>query len=244
MSHERPYLSIVIPAYNEEKRIGETLQKILEFIATKSFPAEILVVDDGSVDGTVDVVNSFSNEKIPLKVISYEKNWGKGYAIKTGMLAAGGEYALFTDADMSTPVEMLERFEPHMKEGVEVIIGTRKTAGAYVGKHQPLYRENMGKVFTWLSNRLLGLDTSDFTCGFKCFHRRTIEPVFGSQRISGWGYDTEIIFIARRKGFRIQEIPVSWFNDEATRVKLWKNVFTCLSELYQIRNNNRKGLYG
>ena len=244
MSHERPYLSIVIPAYNEEKRIGETLQKILEFIATKSFPAEILVVDDGSVDGTVDVVNSFSNEKIPLKVISYEKNRGKGYAIKTGMLAAGGEYALFTDADMSTPVEMLERFEPHMKEGVEVIIGTRKTAGAYVGKHQPLYRENMGKVFTWLSNRLLGLDTSDFTCGFKCFHRRTIEPVFGSQRISGWGYDTEIIFIARRKGFRIQEIPVSWFNDEATRVKLWKNVFTCLSELYQIRNNNRKGLYG
>ena len=244
MSHERPYLSIVIPAYNEEKRIGETLQKILEFIATKSFPAEILVVDDGSVDGTVDVVNSFSNEKIPLKVISYEKNRGKGYAIKTGMLAAGGEYALFTDADMSTPVEMLERFEPHMKEGVEVIIGTRKTAGAYVGKHQPLYRENMGKVFTWLSNRLLGLDTSDFTCGFKCFHRRTIEPVFGSQRISGWGYDTEIIFIARRKGFRIQEVPVSWFNDEATRVKLWKNVFTCLSELYQIRNNNRKGLYG
>ena len=244
MSHERPYLSIVIPAYNEEKRIGKTLKRILKFIATKSFTAEILVVDDGSVDGTVDVVNSFSNEKIPLKVIGYEKNRGKGYAIKTGMLAAGGEYALFTDADMSTPVEMLERFEPHMKDGVEVIIGTRKTAGAYVGKHQPFYRENMGKVFTWLSNRLLGLDTSDFTCGFKCFHRRTIEPVFGSQRISGWGYDTEIIFIARRKGFRIQEVPVSWYNDEATRVKLWKNVFTCLSELYQIRNNNRKGLYG
>jgi len=244
LSHERPYLSIVIPAYNEEKRIGKTLKRILKFIATKSFTAEILVVDDGSVDGTVDVVNSFSNEKIPLKVIGYEKNRGKGYAIKTGMLAAGGEYALFTDADMSTPVEMLERFEPHMKDGVEVIIGTRKTAGAYVGKHQPFYRENMGKVFTWLSNRLLGLDTSDFTCGFKCFHRRTIEPVFGSQRISGWGYDTEIIFIARRKGFRIQEVPVSWYNDEATRVKLWKNVFTCLSELYQIRNNNRKGLYG
>jgi dolichyl-phosphate beta-glucosyltransferase len=190
------------------------------------------------------VVKSFSTGKIPLKVISCEKNRGKGYAIKTGMLASRGEYALFADADMSTPIEMFDRFEPYMKEELDVIIGTRKTAGAYVGKHQPFYRENMGKVFTWLSNWLLGLDTSDFTCGFKCFHRRTIEPVFGSQQISGWGYDTEIIFIARHKGFRIQEVPVSWYNDEATRVKLWKNVFTCLLELYQIHNNNRKGLYG
>lgn len=244
MSREHPYLSLVIPAYNEEKRIGKTLEGMLEFIGSKSFPTEILVVDDGSTDRTVEVVNSFSNEKIPLRLISYGKNRGKGYAIKTGMLAARGEYALFADADMSTPIEMFDRFEPYMKEGVEVIIGTRKTAGAYVGKHQALYRENMGKVFTWISNRLLGLDTTDFTCGFKCFHRRTIEPVFGSQRISGWGYDTEIIFIARHKGFRIQEVPVSWYNDEATRVKLWKNVFTCLLELYQIRNNNRKGLYG
>ena len=244
MSCENPYLSLVIPAYDEEKRIGRTIERFLEFFAVKSFSVEILVVDDGSSDRTVEVVESFSTGKIPLEVISYEKNRGKGYAIKTGMLAARGEYVLFTDADMSTPIEMLDRFEPYMKEELDVIIGTRKTAGAYVGRHQPFYRENMGKVFTWLSNRLLGLDTSDFTCGFKCFHRRTIEPVFGSQQISGWGYDTEIIFIARHKGFRIQEVPVSWFNDEATRVKLWKNVFTCLLELSQIHNNNRKGLYG
>ena len=244
MSCENPYLSLVIPAYDEEKRIGRTIERFLEFFAVKSFSAEILVVDDGSSDRTVEVVKSFSTGKIPLEVISYEKNRGKGYAIKTGMLAARGEYALFADADMSTPIEMFDRFEPYMKEGMDVIIGTRKTAGAYVGRHQPFYRENMGKVFTWLSNRLLGLDTSDFTCGFKCFHQRTIEPVFGSQQISGWGYDTEIIFIARHKGFRIQEVPVSWFNDEATRVKLWKNVFTCLLELSQIHNNNRKGLYG
>jgi len=244
LSQEHPYLSTVIPAYNEEKRIGKTLDGMFEFLTAKSFSTEILVVDDGSTDRTSDVVKSYKGRKIDLELIGYEKNRGKGFAIKTGMLAARGEYALFTDADMSTPIEMLDRFEPHMKESTDVIIGTRKTTGAYVAKHQPFYRENMGKVFTWLSNRLLGLDTTDFTCGFKCFHRRTIEPVFGNQRIDGWGYDTEIIFIARRKGFRITEVPVTWYNDEATRVKLWKNVFTCLAELYQIRNNNRKGLYG
>lgn len=244
MSRERPYLSLVIPAYNEEKRLGKTLERMLEFFGTKSFPTEILVVDDGSTDRTVEVVKSFGEGKIPLKLISYGKNRGKGYAIKTGMLSASGEYALFADADMSTPIEMFDRFESYLKQEVDVIIGTRKTAGAYVGKHQPFYRENIGKVFTWLSNRLLGLEVSDFTCGFKCFKHRTIEPVFRNQRISGWGYDTEIIFIARHKGFRIQEVPVSWYNDEATRVKLWKNVFTCLLELHQIRNNSRKGLYG
>jgi len=243
LSQETPYLSIVIPAYNEEKRIGKTLRAILEYFKNKEFSTEILVVNDGSTDGTVELVRSLENPPLKLELISYEKNMGKGYAIKTGMLASRGEYALFTDADLSTPVEMFERFEPYLAEGVDIVIGTRKTSGAYVGKHQPFYRESMGKVFTWLSNRIFRLRVSDFTCGFKCFHRRTIEPVFGSQRIFGWGYDTEIIFIASRKGFTIKEVPVSWFNDEATRVKLWKNVFTCIGELYQIWNNNRKGLY-
>jgi len=244
LSQERPFLSVVIPAYNEEKRIGKTLEGMLEYFKNKGFSFEILVVDDGSTDKTGGVVKSFKNPSVRIDLISYPENRGKGYAIKTGMLKASGEYVLFADADMSTPVEMFERFEPFLAKGADVLIGTRKTERAYVGKHQPAYRESMGKVFTWLSNQLFNLQVSDFTCGFKCFHRRTIEPVFGSQRIFGWGYDTEIIFIARHQGFHIQEVPVSWFNDEATRVKLLKNVFTCLAELYQIYHNNRKGLYG
>ena len=243
LSTAAPYLSVVIPAFNEEKRLGKTLEGMLDYFGGKDYSCELLVVDDGSTDETSTVACSYAGSRIPLEVIRYEMNRGKGYAIKTGMLASRGDYALFADADMSTPVEMFDRFEPHLKAGVEVIIGTRKTRGAFVGKHQPFYRENMGKVFTWLSNRTLGLRLTDFTCGFKCFQRRTIEPVFSSQRIAGWGYDTEILFIASKKGYRIEEVPVSWFNDEATRVKLWKNVFTCLAELYQIRQNDRKGLY-
>lgn len=244
MNSSPPYLTLVIPAYNEELRIGKTLKGMIGYFKNQDFRTEILVVDDGSTDKTKQVVESFKGDEPPVRLIGYEKNRGKGFAIKTGMLATQSTYVLFADADMSTPVEMFERFEPLLAEGLDVVIGTRKTANAYVGKHQPVYRESMGKVFTWLSNRLLGTQVSDFTCGFKCFHRRTIEPIFGSQRIHGWSYDAEILFIATVKGFTIHEVPVSWFNDETTRVKLWKNVFTCLTELFEIWNNNRKGLYG
>ena len=243
MNSSPTYLTMLIPAYNEESRIGETLEGMVGYFKNKDVRTEILVVDDGSTDGTRQVVKSFKGDEVPVRLIGYQENQGKGFAIKTGMLEAQGTYVLFADADMSTPVEMFERFEPHLAKGADVVIGTRKTEGAYVGRHQPFYREIMGKVFTSLSNTILGLQVSDFTCGFKCFHRRTIEPVFGVQRISGWSYDTEILFIAKIKGFAIQEVPVEWFNDEATRVKLWKNVFTCLIELFEIWNNNRKGLY-
>ena len=243
MNSSPTYLTMLIPAYNEESRIGETLEGMVGYFKNKDVRTEILVVDDGSTDGTRQVVKSFKGDEVPVRLIGYQENRGKGFAIKTGMLEAQGTYVLFADADMSTPVEMFERFEPHLAKGADVVIGTRKTEGAYVGRHQPFYREIMGKVFTSLSNTILGLQVSDFTCGFKCFHRRTIEPVFDVQRIAGWSYDTEILFITKIKGFTIHEVPVEWFNDEATRVKLWKNVFTCLIELFEIWNNNRKGLY-
>ncbi|MBW7996229.1 MAG: glycosyltransferase family 2 protein [Candidatus Glassbacteria bacterium] len=243
MSQNRPYLSLVIPSYNEEPRIGETLQGIIDYCRERSYEVEILVVDDGSTDDTKRVAESYGGRRVPLEVISYEPNRGKGYAVKTGMLAARGEYVLFADADMSTPIEMLERFEPLMQAGEDVIIGTRKVAQATVVRHQPFYRENMGKVFTWLSNVILGLNVSDFTCGFKCFSRRAVEQVFGRQTIWGWGYDTEIIYLASSLGYVVREVPVVWYNDEATRVKLWKHVFTSLGELIRIWQNSRKGFY-
>ncbi|MEA2062464.1 MAG: dolichyl-phosphate beta-glucosyltransferase [Gemmatimonadota bacterium] len=240
---QSPYLTLVIPAYNEEQRIGDTLEGMIDYFMKKDFRTEIIVVDDGSTDDTRGVVESFQGRGLPLRLVSYAPNQGKGFAIRAGMLEAGGTYVLFTDADTSTPVEMFDRFEPHLAAEADVVIGTRKIGDAHVGKHQPILRESMGKVFTWLSNKILGLSLSDFTCGFKCFQRRTIEPVFGNQRIDGWSYDTEILFLARLKGFRIIEVPVNWYNDEATRVKLLRNTIVCLGELFTIWNNNRKGLY-
>jgi dolichyl-phosphate beta-glucosyltransferase len=243
LSNSEPYLSLVIPAYNEEQRIGNTLQGMIDYCRERPYTVEIIVVDDGSSDNTSRVVETYKGRGPELEVIRYEPNKGKGHAVKTGMLATRGEYALFADADMSTPIEMLERFEPLMEAGADVIIGTRKVAQATVARHQPFYRENMGKVFTWLSNTVLGLKVSDFTCGFKCFSRKTVEPVFKRQTVWGWGYDTEIIYLASKLGYRINEIPVVWYNDEATRVRLWKHVFTSFAELIAIWNNGRKGRY-
>ncbi len=237
------FLSVVIPAYNEEKRIGGTLEAVIRYLRGQSYSSEIVVVDDGSRDGTRQVAGSFQNPDVNVRLEGYGRNSGKGFAVKTGMLASRGQYAVFMDADLSTPIEMLERFQPLIEAGKDVIIGTRKVDSARIVKHQPKYRENMGKVFTWLSNAIFGLKISDFTCGFKCFSRRSIGPVFGSQRISGWSYDTEIIVIADRQGFAVQEVPVEWANDEATRVRLLKNVFTCFSELFAIWLNDRRGLY-
>ncbi|MFC1544973.1 dolichyl-phosphate beta-glucosyltransferase [Gemmatimonadota bacterium] len=243
MSQNEPFLSLVIPAYNEEHRIGGTIQGMIDYCRERPYDIEILVVDDGSSDDTKKIAESYIGRGVALEIIRYEPNRGKGHAVRTGMLAARGRYVLFADADMSTPVEMLERFEPLMEAGEDVIIGTRKVAQATVARHQPFYRENMGKVFTWLSNTVLGLHVSDFTCGFKCFSRRTVEPVFGRQTVWGWGYDTEIIYLACKLGYKISEVPVVWYNDEATRVKLWKHVFTSFAELVSIWNNGRKGRY-
>ena len=236
-------LSVVIPAYNEEKRIGKTLESCIEYLSGKSYRSEIIVVNDGSRDSTDKIVAQYADKAIPVIFSGYAENRGKGYAVKSGMLEARGEWVLFSDADLSTPIKMFDKFEKELEQGAEVVIGTRKTAGAYVGKSQPGYRQNMGKVFTWLSNTILGLRVSDFTCGFKCFTRKTIEAVFGAQRIYGWSYDTEIVMLAHYKGFKVVEVPVEWYNDEATKVKLLKNVFTCFNELYEIWFNKNKGRY-
>ncbi len=243
MDSTNVFLSVVIPAYNEEKRIGATLEAILAYLRAQDYSSEIVVVDDGSRDRTREAVRSFENPEVSVRVEGYAQNRGKGHAVRTGMLAARGEYAVFMDADLSTPITMLDRFRPLMEQGRDVIIGTRKVKSAHIVKHQPGYRENMGKVFTWLSNFIFSLRVSDFTCGFKCFSRRSLAPVFGCQRIDGWSYDTEIIVIADRKGFKVEEVPVEWANDEATRVRLLKNVFTCFSELFNIWRNDRNGMY-
>lgn len=238
----RPRLSIVIPAYNEEKRLPPTLGRIVEWCAAQSFASEIVVVDDGSGDGT-RAAAAAALGSFPHTILVHERNRGKGAGIRTGMTAARGEYVLFSDADLSTPIEEASRFlEEHLR-GAPVVIGTRKSGSAQVTVRQKRLRESMGKVFTWLSNLLICPGVSDFTCGFKCFRADATEQIFSRALEDGWAYDTEVLFLARKLGFPIRELPVRWANDPSTRVRLLRDAVGSFLGLVRIRLRAVTGRY-
>ena len=239
-----PFLSIVIPAFNEEKRIGKTLEEVAAYLESSPFPAEIIVVDDGSIDNTVKISKEIAQRcNLCLQVIQNDKNEGKGFAVKRGVLSANGDYIMFMDADHSTSIKELEKFLPWLQSGYDVVIGSRKTEGASILLHQPWYRENMGKVFTILANSLLRLNVSDITCGFKCFSNSAAQNLFSRQILKDWSFDAEILFLARQLGFRIKEIPVSWKDTPNTRVRLVKDAWKSLLGFLKIKLNQWKGLY-
>ena len=189
-----PFLSIVIPAFNEEKRIGKTLEEVAAYLESSPFPAEIIVVDDGSIDNTVKISKEIAQRcNLCLQVIQNDKNEGKGFAVKRGVLSANGDYIMFMDADHSTSIKELEKFLPWLQSGYDVVIGSRKTEGASILLHQPWYRENMGKVLS--GKYLLRLNVSDITCGFKCFSNSAAQNLF-SRQILKLELDAEILFWA------------------------------------------------
>ncbi|MBP7859464.1 glycosyltransferase family 2 protein [Patescibacteria group bacterium] len=239
-------ISIVIPLYNEEKRIVGTLPQIYEHIdklAKKlKIKFELIFINDGSTDSTREVVKKIKNLKT--RLISYKKNKGKGYALKKGFSKATGDYILFMDADLSTPLKHLEDFIKKIESGETILIGSRKMKGAAVKKHQSFIRENLGKGFTLLSNIFLVWGISDFTCGFKMFPKNAGKAIFSKVTINRWGFDSEIIFIAKKKGYKIKEIPVEWINDNNTKVDLKKDIPRSLKEIFQIRLNHFKKKYG
>ncbi len=236
-------MSIVIPAYNEEKRLPQTFKKIASYLNKSSFPSEIVLVDDGSKDKTVIVAEELSRRlSLKLVVVKNPENQGKGAAIKKGMLAASGKAILFTDADLSTPIEELENFLPFLKD-FEVVIGSRKIKGARIIVHQPFYREAMGKVYSWLARVIVVPGISDFTCGFKLFTRRAAKEIFSRQMVFNWSFDAEILFLAKKLGFKVKEVPVSWKDSPATKVRLWRDVFGSFWGLIKIRWNNFRGYY-
>ena len=207
-------LSVVVPAYNEEARLPPTLARVQEFLATSGLTHEIVVVDDGSRDGTVRVA-----EAAGVTVLGGEPNRGKGYAVRRGMLAARGTRRLMTDADLSTPMEDLTSLMAKLDEGFDVAIASRALAGSKVEVHQPWYRENMGRVFNFVVRTLLLPDLHDTQCGFKLFTADATEKAFGPARLDGFSFDVEVLYLARRAGLKIAEVPVTWRNDEATRVR-------------------------
>ena len=237
------YLSLVIPAFNEDRRIGQSLERILSFFRAQSYPFEIIVVDDGSTDRTVEVVRGFAASDPQLRVEPQPQNRGKGEAIRKGMLLAGGKYLFFSDADLSVPIEAVPDFLSRLEAGDDVAVGSRRIAGAVIEVPQPIHRELMGKVFTGLSNLILGLKLKDFTCGFKAFRRDAARELFSRQRLDGWSFDSEILYLAKSKGYRIAEVPVVWRNDEATKVRLGRDVVRSFVDLWNIRINHALGKY-
>ncbi len=237
------FLSIIIPVYNEEKRIGASLDKLLAYLSRQNWSREIVLVDDGSRDGGIELARTRLGGNEEFQVVSYGGNRGKGYALKQGMLASRGRYVLFTDADLSTPVEELDKMLPWFEQGFDIVQGSRKMPGASVERHQPWLRENMGKVFTALSNLIVGVKVYDVTCGFKCYRGVVARDLYARQRIFDWSFDAEIIFLARRAGYSLKEVPVHWYDESGTKVNLLRDSVHSFLGLLKIRRNGWRGLY-
>jgi dolichyl-phosphate beta-glucosyltransferase len=281
-------VSVVVPVYNEERRLERGLSEILGYLRGQKYSWEVVVVDDGSVDKTILKIKEqiskiqIKNQKELLKkdslphkegalndggvrskgaaalrlclgkkafgvnddirVVHLPENRGKGGALKEGFARARGKYIVFTDVDLSVGITEL----PRLLEGLEkfdVVIGSRRAEGAKIIKHQPWWREQLGRVFTWLVSKPLGLGVSDATCGFKGFRAGAGKRLFAASRISGWAYDAEILYLARKWGYAIKEMPVAWQNDEQTRVRLGKDVVGSLVGLMKIKVNDVLGKY-
>ena len=234
-------LTLVIPAYNEEKILGKALKSIINFLSGKNFGWEVIVVDDGSKDKTSQVVKSFKRPEV--RLVRLAENQGKGAAIRAGMLEAIGNFVIFSDADLSVSIEKVGDFLQELEKS-DVVIGSRRIRGSKILIHQPWFRETLGRGFTLITNLIFGMNISDFTCGFKGFSRKAALNIFGRAQISRWSYDAEILFLAQKLGYKIVEVPVHWKNRKATRVTLKTAILTSFRDLFRIRINNFLGKYG
>jgi len=229
---DTPYLSIIIPAYNEEARIVSTLDKIVEFMSSSGFSYELIIVDDGSKDNTVQIVEECVGN---IRVISQPKNMGKGAAIRTGMMSAVGRLRLFTDADLSTPIYELNKLLDQIENGYDIAIGSRALNYEMIKEHQPFYREMMGKTFNKLVQFFVFKGIQDTQCGFKLFTSTAAEDIFSQMKTDGFGFDVEALYLANILNYRIAEVPVEWYNDERSKVNPVTDSIKMLAEILRIK---------
>ena len=231
--------SVIVPAYNEARRIESTLRRIIDFFSDLGFRYEIIVVDDGSTDETVSVVEKIGDKHIV--VATREPNRGKGYAIRRGMLLAKNDYFLMTDADNSTPIE--EFLKLLKKIPVDIVIGSRALRESAIEVRQPWYREYAGKFFNFIVQLLVFRGITDTQCGFKLFSRDVARDIFSRATIDGWSFDVEVLYLARKLGYEVEQVPVVWRNDKETKLKFFSTAFYILRDLVLIRINDLRGLY-
>jgi dolichyl-phosphate beta-glucosyltransferase len=234
------FISIVIPVYNEGERIEAFLTDVVTFLSKQTYSYEVIIVNDGSIDATVKLANNVLGKHIPdkFRILELATNQGKGAAVKNGMLAAQGEYVFFLDADGSTAIEVIDGFIPTFSPEIDIYMAVRTK------KHfAPFKRVFFGKGYIKLSNFLLGLTISDFTCGFKCYRLEAARKVFSRQLLKNWSFDAEDIFIAKKEGCKIKEIPVYWEHTGGSKVKVLKNIIVCGWDLFLIKYYNLRGKY-
>jgi dolichyl-phosphate beta-glucosyltransferase len=236
-----PLLSIIIPAYNEAKRLPQTLMKVNEFILSQPYHSEVLIIENGSEDETLQIAQEFADRNAFFRVIKADGR-GKGLAVRRGMSEAIGEYRFMCDADLSMPVSEINLFIPPLLTGFDIAIGSREASGA-VRYNEPAYRHIGGRVINTIIRLFALPGLHDTQCGFKCFHARTIENLFSYQTMLGWSFDIELLFIARKRGYKIVEVPIHWYFDPKSKLSVIKDALRMGLDLFQIRQNSRQGLY-
>jgi len=228
------YLSVVIPAFNEEKRLPHSLAAVLSFLKKQPYVSEVIVSDDGSQDRTVTLAKELLKD-FPHQVLVTPQNRGKGHAVRQGMLAAKGDHILFTDADLSTPIEEVSRFLAHLEKDQDIVIGSRALPGSQVEIRQNCLREAMGKIFNRIAQAWAFKGIRDSQCGFKCFRREIAHKLFGIQKLDGFSFDVEIVFLAQKLGLRLLELPVIWRNSAQSRVRVFRDPLMMLWDVLRIR---------
>jgi dolichyl-phosphate beta-glucosyltransferase len=230
-----PYLSVIIPAYNEEQRLKSSLERVVGYLDQQPFSSEILVVDDGSSDETTAIARGYAGEHATVRILRYTPNHGRGHAVRVGMSEADGQFMLLCDADLSTPIEDVEKLLPWLEDGYEVVIGSRALPDSDLRVHQPWLRERLGRTFNLLV-RILGVrGFADTQCGFKLFTRRAARDIFPRLFTDRWAFDVEALLVARKMGYRIREVPVTWVNAPGTKVNVVRDACSTLRDLLRIR---------
>jgi len=238
-----PKYSIIIPAYNESARLGATLDRVLDHVASQHWDAEVIVVNDGSRDDTAEMVLARARENPALRLVENPGNHGKGYSVRNGMLKAAGEIRLFTDADLSSPIEEANKLFAAIEAGADVAIGSRWLQPDTQAQRQSLSRQFYGRTFNLILRLLLGLRFKDTQCGFKAFNRSAAERLFSMQTIEGWGFDAELLFLADRLSLKVEELPVVWSDAEGTRIHPLRDGLHMIAEVLSIRWNAITGKY-
>lgn len=240
-----PYLSIVIPAYNEEQRLPSYLLEIEKYFRHRGSykQIEIIVVDDGSHDGTSAVVESFQQQEFPVRLMRLPSNRGKGYTVRTGMLSAKGKLRLFTDADGATPISEFAKLEERILQGADLVIGSRALYDPTCVLRTRWHRKFFGRIFHLLVGTLGVRGLTDTQCGFKLFHHHVVKDLFSVLKIDGYGFDVELLFIAQRQGHRITEVAINWEDRPGSKVRVIQDGIRMICELWIVRRNYRRGSY-